>query len=313
MLRNDSTALVCYNPSMELSFFTMDYIQSYLAWVCSGLSILFLLVTLLFYVLYKELRNLPGKLTMGLAASLILGQGLMFLPKFSGNVCQYLAACTHFIWLSVFMWMSCQAYNMLVTFHPSLTRRGPCSFWIYFTLSVVIPGLIVIPLLVMDVIPEERVMHVRYGVVSCTWMADKDGYIYTFFVPVALTLTFNIVCFSLTLYSIEITMATSEEVTGRKRDRQRCIIYIKLSSVMGFSWIFGFIASFGDVPALWYVYVILNGLQGVFIFLSFSLNTRTRRLLTKRESGYKFSSIFKTRSTGTTVTSSSTRSDQSKF
>ena len=38
---------------------------------------------------------------------------------------------------------------------------------------------------------------------------------------------------------------------------------------MGFAWIFGYIAAFTDVETLWYIYIILNSLQGVFIFISF--------------------------------------------
>ncbi|RWR98403.1 hypothetical protein B4U79_05848, partial [Dinothrombium tinctorium] len=38
---------------------------------------------------------------------------------------------------------------------------------------------------------------------------------------------------------------------------------------MGFTWAFGFIASFTGITYLWYPFIIFNGLQGVFIFLSF--------------------------------------------
>ena len=43
---------------------------------------------------------------------------------------------------------------------------------------------------------------------------------------------------------------------------------------MGFTWIFGYIAAFTDVEALWYIYIILNSLQGVFIFIAFIFNRR---------------------------------------
>ncbi|RWS01256.1 hypothetical protein B4U79_11195 [Dinothrombium tinctorium] len=44
---------------------------------------------------------------------------------------------------------------------------------------------------------------------------------------------------------------------------------------MGFTWDFGFIASFNGIAFLWYPFIIFNGLQGVFIFLSFSFKRKT--------------------------------------
>ena len=38
---------------------------------------------------------------------------------------------------------------------------------------------------------------------------------------------------------------------------------------MGFTWIFGYIAAFTNNEVVWYIYVILNSLQGVFIFIVF--------------------------------------------
>ena len=51
---------------------------------------------------------------------------------------------------------------------------------------------------------------------------------------------------------------------------------------MGFTWIFGYIAAFTDVEALWYIYIILNSLQGVFIFISFICNRRIGLLWYKK-------------------------------
>ena len=46
---------------------------------------------------------------------------------------------------------------------------------------------------------------------------------------------------------------------------------------MGFTWILGIIAPF-DMGFLWYPFVVLNGLQGVYIAMAFGLNQRARRL-----------------------------------
>ena len=47
---------------------------------------------------------------------------------------------------------------------------------------------------------------------------------------------------------------------------------------MGFTWMFAFSASFSGVPALWYIYIIINSLQGLYVFFAFVFNHRIRRL-----------------------------------
>eukprot|EP00057_Strongylocentrotus_purpuratus_P027644 XP_011682118.1 PREDICTED: uncharacterized protein LOC105446693 [Strongylocentrotus purpuratus] len=55
-------------------------------------------------------------------------------------------------------------------------------------------------------------------------------------------------------------------------------INVKMSTLLGFTWIFGFVAAFADVTALWYIFIILNSLQGVYIFIAFICNKRVFKL-----------------------------------
>lgn len=48
----------------------------------------------------------------------------------------------------------------------------------------------------------------------------------------------------------------------------------KISTLLGFTWSFGFIAGFANINILWYVFIILNSLQGFYIFLAFIANHR---------------------------------------
>jgi len=47
------------------------------------------------------------------------------------------------------------------------------------------------------------------------------------------------------------------------------VIYVKLSVVMGLGWVLGFVAAFADWPALWYVFVVVNSLQGAMLGYTF--------------------------------------------
>ena len=56
------------------------------------------------------------------------------------------------------------------------------------------------------------------------------------------------------------------------------LTYSQMSSLLGFTWIFGFLAAFVDVEALLYLFIVLNSLQGVYIFIAFICNKRVFRL-----------------------------------
>ena len=76
---------------------------------------------------------------------------------------------------------------------------------------------------------------------------------------------------------------------------------------MGFTWIFGYIAAFTDVEALWYIYIILNSLQGVFIFISFICNRRVGLLWSKKLKLSGLTAILTSnRSTSGTITRNKT-------
>ena len=53
---------------------------------------------------------------------------------------------------------------------------------------------------------------------------------------------------------------------------------LQISSLMGFTWLFGFAAVFSDVMALLYLFIVLNSCQGLLIFVSFVCNRKAGRL-----------------------------------
>ena len=69
---------------------------------------------------------------------------------------------------------------------------------------------------------------------------------------------------------------------GNKEEEERIwykrrvgfLLYIKLSTLLGLTWVFGLVASIMDMPSLWYPFIILNSLQGTFIFVFFDLKWR---------------------------------------
>ena len=83
------------------------------------LSVLALLLVLLTYSIFNELRTLPGKITMNLSVALLLSQVVFLVDmyeEFSGGHCRAVSVILHYLYLSSFCWMSVLAFDVAKTF-----------------------------------------------------------------------------------------------------------------------------------------------------------------------------------------------------
>ena len=85
-----------------------------ITYVGFSLSIIALLVLLITYFLFAELRTYPGKMVMQLSCAMIAMQLVYFLSDpdvVSSAVCSVMGALLHYFILAVFIWMSCIAQD----------------------------------------------------------------------------------------------------------------------------------------------------------------------------------------------------------
>ena len=87
--------------------------------IVSMVSLVLLLIT---YIVFAELRNLPGKIIINLALSLLLYQSVFFLSVNNDHqdICLAVAVLLHFFVLSSFTWMNVMAYDV----HRIFTASG---------------------------------------------------------------------------------------------------------------------------------------------------------------------------------------------
>ena len=62
-------------------------------------------------------------------------------------------------------------------------------------------------------------------------------------------------------------------------DRNVAMIFTKIGALMGVTWLFALVPYITGIEELWYVFVIMNGLQGLYIFLSSGIIGHLKRLL----------------------------------
>ena len=258
--------------------------QQVLSAVGNAVSMLFLLVTLTTYALLAPLRNVPGICVMNLCSALLLAQ-LTFLLAGLRDIradelrCAVIAAAQHFLWLAAFLWMNVLAYDIarvltLPVASDNASRARACAYAAYAWGA---PAAFVSICVVLHSAPHTAF---RYGSSVLCWLSGERAVLYYFAVPLATIIATNAVLFAHTLVKVRRTIRAAKHAAPRNRNELR--IYVRLTSVMGFTWLLGFLANVRVLAFLWYAFILCNTLQGLFIFISFVCKKRIAHLYKER-------------------------------
>ncbi|XP_071170851.1 uncharacterized protein [Mytilus edulis] len=288
--KNDKLHLCVVKPTDSSQ--TTKYILEIITYVCSSISVIALIVLIIFHFALPRLLNLHGKnlvcLSMSLLTALLLYLTCRFLPSSAQIV---LAVFHHMTWLSAFAWMSVISYDIARKFFIKTMMKGSGNdnrrFRLHCLFGWGIPSIIVAICSVMGFGVQGEMID--YNGNGLCWISNKTALLYALFVPVCCSFAFSFTCFSIALYGIESSRRSVIAVTKRSDNRNMCLIYTKLTVILGGTWILVFMTSNMDFLALTYISTILNGLQGLFVCMISLCNQRTfkevRRANTKSKSG----------------------------
>ena len=254
--------------------------------VCVGysVSLVCLFITFAIHIRYCELRTLPGLMLMNLITALFCAQ-LLFLLNTCGLfkaepiLCQIMASAQHYFWLASFAWMACMFLDIFLCLSSSCTTVNTYSaskYLKYVLAGWLVPLLIPLTTNILTSAPDSSLGYNSFG--SC-WLSNSQGVLYLFAIPVFTIVCVNIFLFTGSVFHLRSSVKTASYVGRKKNNKQRLVQCIKLSSWMGFSWIFGIVPNFVGVEALWFVFVTANALQGVHIFVSFGITGKARSLM----------------------------------
>ncbi|XP_059153459.1 adhesion G protein-coupled receptor E5-like [Physella acuta] len=94
----------------------------------------------------------------------------------------------------------------------------------------------------------------------------------------AVVITLDLIFLIITIVKIQ-SFRQQHSSDGRNTDLAKCVfIYAKLSTLTGVFWTLAIISEALDSVWLRYVSILLNGLQGVFLFVSCVCNKRVLEL-----------------------------------
>ena len=167
------------------------------------LSILFLTFLLVTYILFPQLRTLPGKNLINFAASLFFFQ-IFWLPSSSTEVrsdkptCMAMAIMEHYFLMTTFVSMSVIAFHTCKVFAKSLPAPKMSQgyerklFCTYLALVWLLPGIFVGIYVVLD---DQDALKIGYGESEICWLTEDNAYTYFVTIPIAVLLLFNIISF----------------------------------------------------------------------------------------------------------------------
>ncbi|XP_030831934.1 uncharacterized protein LOC105437497 [Strongylocentrotus purpuratus] len=286
LIHPDGSISICYIDQVT----PVDRTLMILGHVLFAISSVFLFATLITYVAFSTLRNRQGVSIMNFIVALFLGQIFLQYIRLSvsqlGIPCIVVAALSHFFFLASFVWTTILAWDLSRSFAASKMKSfSSSSFGRKMVAFLVIgwgtPLVFVLITLVLQFGGFQNGPLLEYDNSRC-WLAKLSS-IVMFFVPMSVCLLSNLVFFVITVHGVHSTKKTTS-VLKSGQDSQfkqwavELRIYVKISALLGFAWLFGFLAMVIDVPFMDYLFVIVISLQGVFIFISFGANKRVKKL-----------------------------------
>ncbi|XP_069108300.1 uncharacterized protein [Argopecten irradians] len=242
--------------------------------ICSSLSIIGLVCCLLQYRIVPILRDGKSDLLMILVVFLLLSQTCFMLlanHSVADSVCDWLGMFHHFTWLGsfVFMFLCLFRLNIDIRTLESFSKRERSFATIKYTIvGISVPLAIVLITKLVNVIATPTTEW--YGGRLC-FLTQRHVLLFAFVVPVSLALCGNVVLF------ICIFVYISSTSMSGSSSKNSILISLKISTIMGVSWIIGLVAVLLDSEEISLLFEILSNLQGLFITLSFTCNARVRK------------------------------------
>ncbi|XP_061197442.1 uncharacterized protein LOC133205617 [Saccostrea echinata] len=330
--------------SCGIEFKNIIVAESYLSFVLGIISTVITFLSLITYVIFKEMRNLPGVSTANLTFALFLAE-LLFIVSGAPKpdwLCPVIGMMLHYLFLASFFWMNVMSYDLYKTFANKyiLTRVRSKEKYLprYALYAWGSPALIVAGCAVIDytdIIPNVKI---KYGGGSLSlspngfvdhdlsgtldnntlsrrmestdenlgcWIQEPVAALVAFGSPMLLILFSNSVMFVKTIYCIRKTLKLANIKTRRSSlnhvtGKSDVSLYVRMSTMMGFTWISGLassiVSAFADTPTftictvlhvMSFLFIIFNCSQGLFIFFAFICNRRVCKYYKTMLSGCK--------------------------
>ncbi|KAJ7389179.1 hypothetical protein OS493_032983 [Desmophyllum pertusum] len=234
----DGKAAICVSVSSDSV--KANVALAVISYVGIGLSIACLVLVLITYLLFKELRSLPGVNLMNLCLSLLIAHSLFMTAGGATHnrlVCTSVAVLLHYFYLSSFIWMSLIAFDTYRTFSRTChTRQRTGKLKTRFLALGWLPALLFV--VICFSLDQSGLVAIGYGGTDHCWINNVKSNTFVFVIPVAFSILFNALFFLLTVNSIRKIKKQTQQVAKAANSRRNMVLFLKLAILMdsrGFS------------------------------------------------------------------------------
>ena len=241
--------------------------------ICMSISIICLLIRIAFQFCIPFFWSLAGRMQVQLAIALLISFVFVLIGAFVEDYhsfCYFCSVVKNFGFLATFSWMSAISFITWKIFGTDSIKHKPkTNKYNLSKISVpvwLIPTLLTAFTIMMDFVVIDNSFSPSFAQNLC-WYNQRYALLMYFGIPIALCLIANIILFILTAIQLRKAFRNSKAVS--KQEQKNFQVYIRLCLLMGITWILGFITPFVDHVVLNSLFVILNALQGLFLFIAF--------------------------------------------
>lgn len=259
-------------------------VESYVTQLGTTLSVLCYIFMIPILRMLKKFQNLPGKCTLALTISLLLGDSMFlmagFFKELPGNknnmlLCKLVAILMHYGLIIAYAWGFAIAYDMMRCFSRIrlVTEVDLRMFKIYF-ITVNIYSLVLVGIAFF--LDQSKTLLIGYGDNGICVPHKFYGRLYFFTIPLLASLVISIAFLIITLYKISKVKKLRNEVVRRNANRNTgvVIIALKLIFVLGLSEMIGFIqirSTESDIAtinaAFGLTYSFFRSTRGIYLFI----------------------------------------------
>ncbi len=272
----DTAVIVCETDLGSETETDSDWTLDLITFICVGISIICLVIRICLQSCINAFQNRPGRLHLQLAIALLIAFVMLIVGSFLADwseACTTAAVVVGYGFLAAFVWMNVIALDTYLIFRPSAAFyrasrvEADRSLVVHLIAGWGIPALLVtIPLVVNFVGNIDSRFDPDFGGSRC-WYTQRYAMLVFFGAPVMISLLFNAIVYVLTVISLRRAFKSSSIATTASD--HHFAVYVRLFILMGITWVLGILSAFTDSVVIDIIFVVLNALQGLFLFISF--------------------------------------------
>ena len=258
-----------------------------------SVSIISLTILFVVYAMFSPLRNLPGKNLMLFSAILALAQTSWLVQneiasKWPG-LCPTINVIMQFLFLALFSCSLSISLHSFLTFNAlskgKLRKRSKGGLFLkYSILALGLPFFYVMGCLILD---TNHVVLFHYGTSDThCWFSSTSALYIGFLCPAFFLLLCNVALFFATVNVIRKCTNASQKLAEQSggANRKHFGIYVRISTLVGFTWLAAVFNIFcPDVIAFQYIFVFVNGFQGLYLAIAFLSTANVKKIILGRK------------------------------